>query len=145
LLGLAMSGVGLRVTPNDVRALSKDARMFGPPGSYAPEMPAASHAADADAPPAELLEIRGAWPAQARDVLGAIRVPVHYRQAEHDQLWVVGQDEIDGFAHALHRSPEVDAKSARGSGHCIDFHHSGAAFQLEQLAFALRCAAQSTN
>jgi hypothetical protein len=31
----------------------------------------------------------------------------------------------------------------RGSGHCIDFHHVGRAFQLQQLAFALQCAAEA--
>lgn len=153
LIGLAISGVGLTTNPGDhemwqslpdlpmvdMPAAIKDEVMFGPPGSFADDMPAASHVANAPVPKAELLSITGEWHSVASDVLGRIEVPVHYRQAQHDRLWVVDQSEIDGFAAALSRSPLVDARMMPGVGHCIDFHLSGAAFQLQQLGFALEC------
>lgn len=154
LLGLAVSGVGLRTNPGDHerwQALAdvplvtmpdevKDQVMFGPAGSFAADMPVASHPAGASAPKAELLSITSAWESAAADILGRVAVPVHYRQAEFDRLWIVDRGEIDRFTAAIGRSPLVDARLVEGVGHCIDFHRIGAAFQLQQLSFALECA-----
>ncbi|HEY5712790.1 MAG TPA: alpha/beta fold hydrolase [Allosphingosinicella sp.] len=157
LLGLAMSGVGLR-TPTahgpmwnalpetlhvDLPGHIKDEVMFGPPGSFDPAMPAASHDADAPAVRAELVDIVGTWHNDVHEVLGRIAVPVHYRQPEVDKLWIVDENEVGGFGAALTASPRVDAAMVRGTGHCMDFHRVGAALQLQQLGFALQCAAQS--
>lgn len=155
--GLAVSGVGLRTPthhgpmwaslPDEpfvgMPAPVKDAVMFGPAGSYHPSAPEASRAADAPAPKAELIAITGAWQQDVGDVLGRIRAPVHYRQAEHDALWIVSQDEVDGFAAALSQSPRVDAAMVRDTGHCMDLHHVAAAFQLQQLGFALQCGVEA--
>lgn len=156
LLGLAVSGVGLRTNPGDherwqalpdvplveVPDAVKDHVMFGPEGSFDADMPAASHAADAPAPKAELLSITSAWEPAAAEILGKVTVPVHYRQAEHDRLWIVDRGEVERFANALSGSPLVDARLVEGVGHCIDFHRVGPAFQLQQLGFALECAAR---
>ena len=91
----------------------------------------------------ELIEITGRWHTQAADVLGRIAVPVHYRQGEGDKLWIVDTDEVAAFARALARSPRVDAAMLRGTGHCLDFHAIGPAFQLAQLGFALQCGAEA--
>jgi len=156
LLGLAISGVGLR-TPLDHRAMwnglpdvprvdlpieLKDSVMFGPSNSFDVAMPAASHTANAPGLRAELVDIVSTWHEHVYDVLGRIQIPVHYRQAEIDRLWIVDQNEIDGFARALTRAPRVDSAMMRGTGHCIDFHHVGAALQLQQLGFALQCASE---
>ena len=159
LLGLAISGVGLTTNPGDHKrwqdlpdiplvampAKVKDHVMFGPEGSYDADMPEASHAANTTAPKAELLAITGAWHDVARDVLGRVEVPVHYRQAEFDRLWIVDQNEVDALAAALSSSPQVDARLMQSAGHCIDFHRTGRAFQLQQLGFALECAAHSQS
>ena len=58
----------------------KDQVMFGPEGSFAAPMPGASHIADAPALRAELIDIVSHWQDEVRDVLGAIAVPVDYRQ-----------------------------------------------------------------
>ncbi|WP_077038321.1 alpha/beta fold hydrolase [Pelomonas sp. KK5] len=156
LLGLAISGVGLRTPPEfgpmwaqlpdtptvEMPAAVKDMVMFGPEGSFDPAVVRASDAADAAAPKVELLDIVGGWEHRVHDVLGRIRVPVHYRQAEVDRLWVVDTGEVAGFALALAGAPRVDAEMMRGTGHCIDFHHVGRALQLQQLGFALQCAAE---
>ncbi len=158
LLGLAMSGIGLR-TPErnrsvrealadspfvDMPAAAKDQLMFGPPGSFDPAvMPAASHGADAPAPRAELSDISGGWPRDVLGVLADVRVPVHYRQGEFDCLWIVDDTEVQGFARALVKAPWIDAAIVRGTGHCMDFHRVGAALQVQQLGFALHCAVQA--
>ena len=117
--------------------------MFGPPGSFGPDMPAASHAADAPVPRTEILDIVTTWHHDVAEVSSRIRAPLHYRQAEHDRLWIVDEGEVRGFAAALSASARVDAAMLRDTGHCIDFHTLGPALQVQQLGFAMQCAVQS--
>ena len=156
LLGLEISGVGLRTPPGHKEAWAalpptyrveipsslKDQVMFGPPGSYDDAMPNASHVADVQAPKAELVDIVSTWHDVVTDVAGRITVPVHYRQGAADGLWIVDETEVERFAAALVSAPQVDARLLPGVGHCIDFHRAGREFQKQQLAFAMRCAAQ---
>ena len=156
LLGLAVSGVGLR-TPDQSRdawaalpdtpfvelpAAIKDEVMFGPPGSFGPDMPVASHAADAPVPRTEILDIVTTWHHDVGEVASRIRAPIHYRQAEHDRLWIVDEGEVRGFAAALSASARVDAAMLKDTGHCIDFHRLGLSLQVQQLGFAIQCAVQ---
>ncbi len=156
LLGLAISGVCLNTPPEfgplwaqlpdtpkvEMPAPVKDMVMFGPEGSYDTAVVRASDSANAAAPKAELLDIVGGWQRNAPDILRRINVPVHYRQAEIDRLWIVNQGEVDGFAKALVGAPQVDAAMLCGTGHCIDLHHVGRALQMQQLGFALQCASE---
>ena len=157
IIGVAVSGVGLR-TPEghaaqweglppipivEIPTPIKDQLMFGPPGTFDKSMPAASHVANTTAPKAELVDITGGWHRRVHQVLGKITVPVHYRQAENDALWIVSQDEVDGFGRACSKSSRVDCEMMRNTGHCIDFHRVGRALQVQQLGFALQCAAES--
>ncbi len=95
LLGIAVSGVGLSTAPGDderwaglpeglvtLPAEIKDIVMFGPPGTFNPDMPAASHVANTTCPRAELIDITSTWPRAVRDVTSKVGVPVHYRQAD---------------------------------------------------------------
>lgn len=156
LLGLAISGVGLK-TPAEHKPLweqlpdtpvvhmppgVKEVVMFGPEGSFDPQLAHASTAADVGAPKVELVDIVSAWEPRAHERLARIRVPVHYRQGEFDHLWIVDAHEVDGFARALSASTRVDAQLMRNTGHCMDFHHIGRALQTQQLGFALQCAAE---
>lgn len=154
LLGIAISGIGVRTpeahgdlwnalpdTPTvEIPGPIKDQLMFGRQGSFAAAMPVASHAADARVPKAELVDIVGGWQQQAVEICARVRVPVHYRQAEHDNLWVVDKGEIAAFAQRFAQAPRVDAAMVRDAGHCMDFHNFGAALHLQQLGFALQCA-----
>lgn len=117
----------------------KDRMMFGPPWTFAPGMPERSHVADAPVPRAELIDITHTWAERVRGLAAKVTVPVHYRQAQFDPLWITGDDQTAGFAAAFSSAPFVDARTFAGAGHCIDFHRLGLAFQLEQLEFALRC------
>jgi pimeloyl-ACP methyl ester carboxylesterase len=152
LLGIAVSGVGLQ-TPResgsawaalpkipmiDLPSPMKDSVMFGPPWTVGSGMPERSHVADAPVPRAELIDITTTWAERVRELAAKVNVPVHYRQAEFDALWITGPEQIAGFGAAFSAAPLVDARTFDSAGHCIDFHRLGLAFQLEQLEFALR-------
>lgn len=158
IIGLAVSGVGMR-TPEghgsqwerlpdtpivELPTPLKDQLMFGPPGAYDDSMPAASHAANTGAPKAELVDITNGWHKRVQRILGNITAPVHYRQAENDALWIVDEGEVSAFARACSQSRLVDAAMMKATGHCMDFHRIGRALQVQQLGFALQCAAQAT-
>ena len=157
IIGLAISGVGLHVpahfpgmwdsfpnTPTiELPHAVKDEVMFGPKGSYNDAMPSASHAAHAPVPRQEIIDIVNIWIENVRDVVSRVKVPVHYRQGEFDQLWTVNAEEVRGFAEAFTASPSVDAAMVKGTGHCMDFHNVSTAFHLQQLGFAVLCAAQA--
>nr|WP_256330365.1 alpha/beta hydrolase [Variovorax sp. YR216] len=157
IIGLAVSGVCMNTPPEhkpmweqlpdvplvEIPPEAKAQFMFGPPGSFDVDMPDISaRVAGAGAPKDELVDIVSTWSSSAPSVLGRIAVPVHYRQAEIDHLWICGQQEVDSFAKALANAPRVDAAMMRNTGHCVDFHRVGRALQLQQLAFALQCAAE---
>ncbi|WP_017522580.1 alpha/beta hydrolase [Pusillimonas noertemannii] len=153
LLGIAVSGVGMVTPPEsgeqwaalpdipmiDLPGALKEQVMFGPSWTFEADAPERSHASDAPVPRAELIDIVTTWHSSVKDLAARVQVPVHYRQGEFDRLWITGEDQIAGFAAAFTHSPRVDAANFYNAGHCIDFHRLGAAFQLEQLAFALRC------
>lgn len=154
LAGVAVSGVGAETPPESAEAYAqfprvyfvelpapmKDAVMFGPEGSYAPGMPQASHIANTTVPLAELLDITGGWLERVAGVAGAITVPVHYRQGEHEKLWLNSPERVAAFGRLFTVSPRVDAQTVGTAGHCIDFHLAGEAFQHGQLDFAAACA-----
>jgi pimeloyl-ACP methyl ester carboxylesterase len=154
LLGIAVSGVGLEVATGSGEAWAslpkipmvelpselKDGVMFGPAWTFNADMPVSSHAADAPVPRAELIDITSTWGKRVRSLAANVAVPVHYRQAQFDRLWIVDEEQVKNFAAAFSGAPQVDARLFASAGHCIDFHRLGRAFQLDQLAFALRCA-----
>lgn len=150
LVGVAVSGVGDETPPESAEAYAqlprqyfvelpapmKDAVMFGPEGTHPPGMPQASHIANSTVPLCELLDITGGWMDRVAGIAGAITVPVHYRQGEHEKLWLNSPERVAAFGRLFTRSPRVDAGMVADAGHCIDFHHAGAAFQSAQLDFA---------
>ncbi|MEH6833000.1 MULTISPECIES: alpha/beta hydrolase [Falsihalocynthiibacter] len=150
LSGIAVSGVGAETPPEDADNYAnlpqqyfvelptpmKDAVMFGPEGSYAADMPQASHMANTAVPRAELIDITGDWQNRVAGIAARIDVPVHYRQAAHEKLWLTSKERVAAFADLFTASPRVDAALIENVGHCIDFHNAGAAFQKAQLDFA---------
>jgi pimeloyl-ACP methyl ester carboxylesterase len=152
LKGIAISGCLLKVPTEsadqweslppipmiDLPVPMKDQVMFGPAGSFGPDMPAASYPSNAACPRAELIDITSTWIARVREVAAKVNVPVHSRQAEFDHLWVTDADQVSQFGAAFTGSPSVDAQLVPGPGHCIDFHLAGPAFQASQLAFAAK-------
>jgi len=154
LLGIAVSGIGMVLPPDgpayegepaagelmEVPDEVKNRFMFGPPGSYPEDAQAKAAAANEPAVFREIVEINTRWPHQARDICARVRVPVRYRQGEHDLVWSQGSEEIERFGRAFSNAPSVDARMVKGVAHSIDFHHAGRAFQEEEIAFAIACA-----
>lgn len=153
LLGVAISGCLLHVPPQSRDAWAelppiptielpvplKDGVMFGPAWTHDASMPAASYVANAPVPRAELIDVTTTWIESVRATAAKVTVPVHHRQGEFDALWITNVEEVTAFRAAFVASADVDARLLRSAGHCIDFHRLGAAFQLDQLSFALRC------
>ena len=153
LTGVAVSGVGAETPPEDAGNYAHlpqqylvelptpmtDAVMFGPEGSHPADMPQASHLANTLVPRAELIDITGGWKDRVAGIAASIKVPVHYRQAEHEKLWLNSQDHVGAFGRLFTASPRVDAAMVANAGHCIDYHNAGEAFQKDQLEFAAAC------
>ena len=154
LLGVAVSGVGLRPHDEDIEAWQalppdlfidlpvalRNNKMFGESGTYSEAGQRSIALASVPAPRQELIDIVMSWPSAAPDILARIDAPMHYRQGAADALWTVNDQEIRRFAHACKSAAMIDACLLKNSGHAIDFHDLGPKFQLEQLAFALKCA-----
>ncbi|MEU2288022.1 alpha/beta hydrolase [Streptomyces sp. NPDC013178] len=157
LLGVAVSGCLLRepehfhdawaAFPGTSMHPSDEQRAFlmfgGPEWTLRGDMPSRSTVAHAPVLVSELIEISGSWEETfRRELAPAISVPVHLRQGEFEQLWITNDAEVAEFAAELTSSPFVDAEVFQSAGHAIDFHRGGAAFQVQQLAFALDCCAR---
>ena len=157
LLGLATSGCLVRV-PQESRGAwealppipmielpvpMKDQVMFGPAGSFAEDMPAASHVSNTLVPKSELLDITGDWIGNRAETCARVAVPVHHRQAEFDNLWITSRDEVDEYRAGFTSAASVDVELEPGAGHCIDFHNASERFQNGQLDFAKECAARA--
>jgi len=152
LTGIAISGVGLKTPPDHAENYAhlpqqyfvelptpmKDQVMFGPEGTFAADMPIASHIANTTVPRSELTDITGGWQQRLPLLAPKVRVPVHYRQGEREKLWLLDQSMIDGFAALFTAAGRVDAAITVEAGHCIDYHLCGANFQCERLDFAVR-------
>jgi pimeloyl-ACP methyl ester carboxylesterase len=153
LSGIAVSGIGTIVPPElpgvfanlpleDLVTLPvemKDAVMFGPEGSMADDMPEASHEANTTVPLSELFDVTSGWVDRFPELAKVVGVPVHYRQAEFDHLWVTDPSTVEVFAQSFRQSARVDSGITSGAGHCIDFHRVAKSFQTEQLDFARSC------
>ena len=158
LRGLATSGCLVRVPAASADAWAalppvplidlpvpmKDQLMFGPVGTYADDMPAASHPSNTLVPKSELLDVTGGWISRRAETCGRITVPVFHRQGEFDNLWITNQSEIDDYRAGFTSALSVDVELLPGSGHCIDFHLPSEAFENAELAFAKAVAGTAT-
>ncbi len=156
LAGIAVSGAGL--TPNpalnsyfdkfpadtwvETSAENKDRLMFGTADTVNSGISELVRPAYVPIATRELLEINTVWPQNARTLLASLTVPVQFRLAEQDGLWVVNDAEIQELSGLLSGVAGSSAAIVADAGHCIDFHKAGARFQDDQLAFALDCCKQ---
>ncbi len=114
--------------------------MAGPRWTLRSDMPEASYAANEPVLKAELIEGTSTWEGIVPEIAPNISVPVHHRQGEFDILTITDDEQIAEFSNMV-TSPRVDAEIFPAAGHAIDRHRVAAAFQTQQLAFALACAA----
>ena len=95
---------------------------------------------------AELKEVVGGWLREWSEVASAVTVPVHYRLAELDNLWVADRGHVAAFAAALRTgSPYVDAALFPGSSHVVANSVAGYEYRFQVLGFAERCAAAAAT
>ena len=157
LLGVAFSGSTASI-PRDIPPFWEDlppqewirssfesnlALLFGPPGTYAAGAPELCDKIGVPFWAREAIEMFSVFPTELPEVGARIRVPVHcwlddlasVRQNAHDQLSI--------FSKAYPNAPSVKTTFVPRAGHCIDFHLVGKAFQEEQIAFSIDCAARA--
>lgn len=153
LAGAAVSGAGLTPNPElhgyferfpadtwvETPAEGKDRLMFGNSADVKSGVRELVRPAYVPIATRELLEINTVWPQSARALLTSLEVPVHFRLAEHDALWVVNDETVRALADLLAGVAASSAAIVRDAGHCIDFHNAGPRFQDDQLDFALDC------
>jgi pimeloyl-ACP methyl ester carboxylesterase len=153
LAGVAVSGAGL--TPNpalhgyferfpadtwvETSADNKDRLMFGNPDNVKSGIAELVRLAYVPIATRELLEINTVWPQRATALLTSVEVPVHFRLAEQDALWVVNDEEVQALSDVLSEVAGSSSAIVSDAGHCIDFHNVGPQFQDDQLSFALDC------
>ncbi|MFT4030509.1 MAG: alpha/beta hydrolase [Protaetiibacter sp.] len=93
-------------------------------------------------PRAEMLEIVGGWVREARAVAAAVDVPVHWRIAEFDPLWVVDPERVAEFTAALAmNAPYVDGRVVPGATHPVHEGPIGRSFVFDNLGFIEYCIA----
>jgi pimeloyl-ACP methyl ester carboxylesterase len=143
IVGVDGSGSGLMYTfdpgvtrpeslPGDVNA-SWGPRHLYPPMTFAEGvLPVAATAATPEREAAE-------WPDDLRGFAHRIRVPVRFTFAEHERLWVVGEEHFAALRTLLVNCPRLEIASQRGTGHNISLSRVARAYHVKALAFAEEC------
>jgi pimeloyl-ACP methyl ester carboxylesterase len=159
LLGVSLSGIHDTAPPH-VRGVwdsmppgqpvvftPEQRRMFfyGPDWTIEPGIVDKAEVSAAPVPLAELLEVVGPWPDAAASVAAWITVPIQYVAFEFEQVWTIDLQTVKKFGSYFEVAPFVSAELMTGTGHDVDHHRLGQAFQLRQLAFALECAERTAR
>ena len=110
--------------------------MYGPEGTFDPDVVDAAEISTDPIPVAELLEVVGRWITDFPDLAASVKVPVHYALAEHEQLWISTDDNVRTFSEAFTSAPSITAERVLGSGHNLDHHSGSQPFHQRQLEFA---------
>ena len=110
--------------------------MYGPEGTFEPEILDLALKASEEIPVEELREVVGGWITDFPAIAAAVEVPVHYGLAEHENLWISTPESVRSFGAAFTSSPRVDTEHVKGVGHNIDHHLGSHAFHQRQLDFA---------
>lgn len=114
---------------------------FGPEGTYSWRGPAALRRAAESWRRDEVIEVMTAWPERFEAVAAAIRVPVQFRLAEHEQIWLTGTTSLTRIAAALCRAAEIDVALLPEGGHLYEAHKRGPELVADQLSFLTAAAA----
>jgi pimeloyl-ACP methyl ester carboxylesterase len=155
LVAIATSGIGDE-SPPDIRAIKlpaqpthvppdpalTEALFHDPERSLRWKAVASLRAAAEDWLVAEVREVVESWPLRWRDLACRVDVPVQFRLAEHERIWMSGQAVVQRMAAAFTSAPEVDAALLPGGGHLYEATQGGAEFIARQLDFIERHAAR---
>lgn len=150
LLGLDLSGAGIRYRSAAARGLQAYAdlpdpprianremrlsRMFGPVGTYTPTVAEEDFATAPLSQPSEIREALG-WEARVATIAPRIRCPLRFCVGEFDALWEAPNSLADQASRLFAASPRVDASVQQRAGHCVRLHKIGRAYNLHTLAF----------
>lgn len=153
LLGVEASGIGIVWRPG-VRELwesligdaaevmvppeARNELMYGPPGSYDPEVQASLASEGQPLPMPELRDVVD-WGEHLTAVAPKITVPVKLTIPEFDKIWSSNQDALDGLERRFTSAPVVEVRRQRGVGHSIDSHYAARAYHFQVLSFAEEC------
>jgi hypothetical protein len=116
---------------------------YGPDWTIEPGIVERAEVSASPVPLAELQEVVGTWPESAATVAARILVPVQDVAFEFESLWTIDSQTVRSFGDHFNAAPFVSAEIMAGTGHDVDHHRLGQAFQLRQLAFALERAERS--
>jgi pimeloyl-ACP methyl ester carboxylesterase len=119
--------------------------MYGPEDTFEADIVEKASAACEPIPVAELREVVAGWIQDFPVIAAQVDVPIQYALAEHEQLWVSSDANVQSFADAFTSSPMVISERVAGAGHNIDHHRTGPQFHLGQLAFARRAAERANQ
>jgi len=149
LLGVELSGTGLRQYPSAAAILSQTTATHRPPGLreliWAPEdlYPAdvVNAVGSAGAPPQEgRVSVNWAgrdFPALAADV----RVPVRFTAAEHERVWDSTPEALSEIAALFAAAPSVEINRQPGSGHNLSLGVAATDYHSGVLCFVEQCIA----
>jgi pimeloyl-ACP methyl ester carboxylesterase len=147
LRGVAVSGIGdapsaiikawhCDASPTSFPPPESSASLFlGPEGTYGWQAPIALRRSSEPWRAAEVREVVREWPSRWERLSASIRVPVHLRLAEHDNIWETGQLVVDRMSRAMKRAPLIDGAVLQAGGHLYEIHKRGPELIASQLDF----------
>jgi pimeloyl-ACP methyl ester carboxylesterase len=154
LLGIDLNGAGISYRPASEKALSayvamahpprepdkerRLKRMFGPVGTFDPEVADEDFKTAPLSQPSEIKEAVG-WPARVQGVASTIKVPVNFSLSEFDALWESSPDKINQAAAMFTQAPLVEGRVQRFAGHSVHLHRVARAYNLRTIAFVDDC------
>ena len=92
----------------------------------------------------EIHEVAFLWPTQWVSVVERIACPVHFRLAEHENIWQATQVDIERIAAGFTSAARVDAAILPDGGHLYDAHLRGHELFSAQLDFVQNFLKQRT-
>jgi pimeloyl-ACP methyl ester carboxylesterase len=107
---------------------------FGPDGTYGWQGPAALRKAAAPWRRDEVVEVMRDWPDRFGATAAAVRVPVHFRLAEHERLWQAEATALERVRRSF-SAAHCDLKILPAGGHLYEFHKRGGELVAAQLSF----------
>lgn len=150
LRGIAVSGIGDQPpAPAKLLGIEDDqprfepsqrfteALFFDPEAAYSWKVLASLRTVAEPWLTAEVIEVIERWPDNWPMLAPQIDVPVHIRLAEHERIWISGEDVIARMTSKISAAPIVDAALLLGGGHLYEVTRHGPQFIASQLRFLL--------
>ncbi len=153
VLGVALSGTGLRYSPeaktviSEATATSRPAGLrdllWQPTDLYPPEV--LTGGLSAPGAPYET-DVTATWPRRDfPDIASRVTVPVQFSVAEHERVWESTPEAINAIAALFTASPRVVVNEMPDSGHNLSVGRSADVYHQGVLSFLEQCVAAREN